>query len=429
MASRHFQFKMTVHCFLLLLLSLAAVLPTLATARQTRITVWSINQPVLDLTGDWIEREIRKFEAANPGIMVEHRFWENQSYKIKLKVAMFGGEGPDILFNWGGESQRIYSRAGLLYDLTRDLGRDKWGLAPGMFASHSYKGRIYGIPLFPSVEVIWYNKEIFLKHGWKTPQTWQEFLGLCERIRTAGYIPIAMGGQEPWMILYPYMYLVDRLAGSGLYPAAKARQIGFTHPDFVRAFRLLRQLARQGYLPEEVLSLNYMEATQLMIQNKAAMIFMGDWEYQRLTRQMRQDFDKWDFFPFPVLAGGKGSAQDIIGAVAGFSIKASPNSRTALKFLKFLSGKASLVESYQMTGKVVTLATPYMGENDHPQIKGIAKLLANAPALTQWWDQDLPEPVTQVLLQSLQDLLAGRCSPEEAAVAIETAYRKTSEKR
>ncbi len=406
------------------LLFLAITLP--ATARQlgAGITIWTINQPGLDLTGDWMEAEIKKFQAVNPGIIVKHSFWENQSYKIKLKVAMFGGEGPDILFNWGGESQSMFSREGLLYDLTADLGKDKWGLSPGMFAMHSYKGRIYGVPLFPSAEVVWYNKEIFVKNGWKAPQNWDQFMTLCNKIKAKGYIPIAMGGQESWTILYPYMYLVDRLAGNGLYPAAKAGQIRFTHPDFIRSFQLLHALAKRNYLPAEVLSLNYLEATQLMIQDKALMMFMGDWEYQQLTLQMRQDYDKWDFFPFPVLKGGKGSFRSIVGAVAGFSIKKSNHSKVAIKFLKFLCSRESLIDSYRMTGKLVTLVTPYMGQNDRAQIRRIAELLARASSLTQWWDQDLPEPVTQSLLQSLQDILSGRRSPEQAAATIEAAYGK-----
>lgn len=398
--------------------------PVKAKQTPTRITLWSINQPGLDVTGDWLEQQIRRFEAANPGIIVKHRFWENQSYKIKLKVAMFSGDGPDILFNWGGESQLIFSREGLLCDLTRDLGEDKWGLSPGMFDTYRYRDGIYGVPFFPSVEVVWYNKELFIKYGWKRPQTWDEFLDLCAQIKNKGYIPVAMGGQEPWTILYPYMYLVDRLAGSELYQMAKTRQTTFNRTEFVEAFRLLKQLADRGYLPNEVLSLNYMEASQLLLQNKALMMFMGDWEYLRLTNQRRQDFDKWDFFPFPVLRGGKGSSRNMVGAVAGFSIKKSENSKIAIKFLKFLANRQSLIDCYKLTGKLVSLSTPYISEEDLPQTKEMAQLLTNASSLTQWWDQDLPEPVTQSLLQSLQDLLAGRCSPEQAAAMIEEAYQK-----
>ncbi|MCL6592024.1 MAG: extracellular solute-binding protein [Firmicutes bacterium] len=416
--------KFIIRIFFLVLLCWALIYPALARQKSIRITIWTINQPGIDVTGDWIEREIKLFEATHPGIIVEHSYWKNQSYKIKLKMAMFGGEGPDILFNWGGESQLVYSREGLLYDLTADLGKDKWGLSPGMFASHSYRGRVYGIPAFPSVEVIWYNKDLFLKNGWKPPQTWDEFLILCGKIKDSGYIPIAMGGQEPWTILYPYMYLVDRLGGSGLYQSAKNRQASFTAPDFVKAFQLLGDLAKKEYLPREVLSLNYRQATELMIENKAVMMFMGNWQYQLLTNQMRQDFDKWDFFPFPVLKGGKGSPDSIIGSVAGYSVKKSPNSKTAVKFLKFLCSRKSLIENYQTSGCLVALATPYMGKNERPQIKRIAQLLARAASITQWWDQDLPEPVTQKLLQSLQDLLAGRQSPQEAAVTIEAGYHK-----
>lgn len=416
--------KLLMRLILSSLLLLTAILPVMADQKTTLITFWTINPPGLDVTGDWLEEKIREFEAANPGFLIEHSFWENQSYKIRLKVAMFGDEGPDILFNWGGESQLLFSREGLLYDLTEELGEDKWGLSPGMFATHSYNGRIYGVPIFPSVQVVWYNRDLFSRHGWKTPHTWDEFLTLCAQIKAQGYIPVAMGGQEPWTILYPYMYLVDRLAGNDLYLAAKARQKSFTDPGFVEAFRLLNDLAEEGYLPTEVLSLSYMEATQLLTQNKALMMFMGDWEYQRLTNQLRQNLDRWDFFPFPIIPDGKGSPASIVGAVAGYSIRKSENSEDALKFLRYLSGKESLAESYKKTGKLVALATPYIGENNHPQIKKIARLLAEASSLTQWWDQDLPEPVTQALLQSLQDLLAKRRTPEQAAEMIEEAYHK-----
>jgi ABC-type glycerol-3-phosphate transport system substrate-binding protein len=318
----------------------------------------------------------------------------------------------------------MYSREGLLYDLTKDLGKGRWGLSKGMFTNHSYQGKIYGIPVFPTVGVVWYNKVLFRQNNWKTPHTWDEFLRLCEQIKTKGYIPVSMGGKDPWTILQPYMYLVDRVAGRERYFSAKARQIGFTHPDFVVAFQLLQSLATGGYLPQDVLSLNYTEATELMIQNNALMMFMGDWEYGRLTNQMRENFAQWDFFPFPVFPGKQSQSKSLIGGVDGFSIKNSKNSSAAVKFLKFLTSSASLTEIFRDSGILVALAAPYVNKNDRPQVKGLVQLLTNASAFTPWWDQDLPEPVTQSLLQTLQDLLAGRITPGEAAAMIEAAYEK-----
>ncbi|MGE5606538.1 MAG: hypothetical protein ACM3YE_12715, partial [Bacteroidota bacterium] len=68
--------------FILFLLLFGITIPPLAAGQfQTRITIWTINQPGLDVTGDWMEEMISRFEAANPGIIVEHSYWENQSYK------------------------------------------------------------------------------------------------------------------------------------------------------------------------------------------------------------------------------------------------------------------------------------------------------------------------------------------------------------
>lgn len=413
-----------VRLVLLILLFGSGFSSAIAQQPITKITIWTLNQPVVDPVGNWIEEKIRQFEKVNPGIRVEHCFWENQSYKTKLKVAMFSGEGPDIFFNWGGESQYIYARTGLLYDLTNDLGKNKWGLSQRFFVSHSYHGKIYGIPFFPTVSVVWYNKEIFKKYGWKVPLTWQEFLTLCHRIKAQGYTPIAMGGQESWTILHTYMHIVNRTAGRKSYLLAKNRQIPFTHPDFVKAFQILQDLAFKGYFPAEVLSLNHMDANQMLIYEKAVMMISGNWEYACLTNRLRQDLNKWDFFSFPVFPGKKGDSNSIIGAMDGFSIKKSPHAKAAVKFLKYLSSKANLVEIYKNSGNMLALATPYIGIHDPPQFKKIAKLLVSAPEATQWWDQDLPDPVSQVLLRSLQDLVAGKCTPQQAAVRIEQAYEK-----
>lgn len=407
----------------ILLLIVVLLVGVVGTAAPTRISVWGIFRPnETDMYGVWLLEQIKAFEAANPDIRIDYNYTDNEAYKTKLQVAMLGGAGPDILYNWGGETQAIYSREGMLYDLTKHIDKNYWGLSKGLFSTHTYQGKIYGIPMFPTVNSVWYNKEMFEKYGLKAPATWSEFMDVCEKLKKKGIIPFSIGGKDAWTILHPFMYLADRTAGAELYSKAKAGTARFDHPDFVRAFALLETLSKKGYLPPDVLNLTYGDATQLMVRDRAAMMSQGNWLYNILTSESTKDFDKWDFFPFPVIEGGKGDPKAVIGCADGFSINEScKHPEAAVKFLKFITSKKSIVDCHQKTHALVAMADPYMDESAQPQVKKVATLLAEATSLTQWWDQDLPAPMTQALLQGLQEILAGIRTPKQVATALEEA--------
>jgi raffinose/stachyose/melibiose transport system substrate-binding protein len=416
--------KRSTWIFGVLLLSILLIGVSIAgAAAPVKLTFWSIQRPnETDALGMCLVNQIRAFEKANPNIKVEYNYTENEAYKTKLQVAMLGGAGPDIFFNWGGETQAIYSREGLLYDLTKAVGNDYWGLSKGLFSNHTLNGKIYGIPFFPTVNTVWYNKKIFAKYGITPPKTWSELLAVCEKLKKEGVTPFSVGGKDSWTILHAFMYMADRTAGAKLYQDAKAGKARFDDPAFVKSFGMLDTLVKKGYFPPDALNLSWGDSIQLMMQDKAAMMAMGNWLYTALTDENRVDFDKWDFFTYPSVEGGKGDPKSIMGAADGYSInKACKNPEAAIKLLKFLSSKENGAERFVKSSSLAALASPYMDDNTLPQMKKIADVLANASSLTLWWDQDIPASMTQSLLQGLQEILAGAKTPQQVATAMEKA--------
>lgn len=416
--------KRSTWIFGVLLLSVLLIGVSIAgAAAPVKLTFWSIQRPnETDALGMCLVNQIRAFEKANPNIKVEYNYTENEAYKTKLQVAMLGGAGPDIFFNWGGETQAIYSREGLLYDLTKAVGNDYWGLSKGLFSNHTLNGKIYGIPFFPTVNTVWYNKKIFAKYGITPPKTWSELLTVCEKLKKEGVTPFSVGGKDSWTILHAFMYMADRTAGAKLYQDAKAGKARFDDPAFVKSFGMLDTLVKKGYFPPDALNLSWGDSIQLMMQDKAAMMAMGNWLYTALTDENKVDFDKWDFFTYPSVEGGKGDVKSILGAADGYSInKACKNPEAAIKLLKFLSRKENGAERFVKSSSLAALASPYMDDNTLPQMKKIADVLANASSLTLWWDQDIPASMTQSLLQGLQEILAGAKTPQQVATAMEKA--------
>ena len=392
--------------------------------RKVQLSLWSVSSPE-DSRGIWLNNVIKEYEAKNPNVQVNYVYSTDETYKTKLQVAMFGGAGPDIFATWGFEHEAQFVRQGLLYDLTKTLGKDKWGLSKGTFSGHTFQGKIYAIPQDLQIGLVWYNKKMFDANGWSAPKTWTEFLTLCEKIKAKNIIPVAMGGRDTWTILQPFMYMVDRIGGSKLYTDAKLGKTSFTNSVFVKAFGMIEELSKKAYLPKDVLSLGYDDAVQLMVQDKAAMEFMGDWLYNNLTDNLKRNLDEWDFFTFPLVDGGKGDPKAVIGASDGFAVnKACKNPDEAIKFMKFLYSEKNLVKYFKASGTFVTLAKPYLRKNDLVVKKKEAAIIANVSSMTGWWDQDLPRPMTQALLTSLQEVVGGAKAPKYAAQAIEDARKK-----
>lgn len=62
---------------------------------------------------------------------------------------------------------------------------------------------VFGVPYMANAAGVLYNKDIFDAHGWKIPESWPEFMKLCEDIKAAGIRPMFFGYKDTWTTLAP----------------------------------------------------------------------------------------------------------------------------------------------------------------------------------------------------------------------------------
>lgn len=62
----------------------------------------------------------------------------------------------------------------------------------------------YALPYVANAAGILYNVEMFEQYGWKVPETWDEFLDLCEKIQSTGIQPLYLGYKDTWTCLAPW---------------------------------------------------------------------------------------------------------------------------------------------------------------------------------------------------------------------------------
>ena len=140
----------------------------------------------------------------------------------------------------------------------------------------TYEGVCYGVPLYATTLGIIYNKDIFKGQGLLAPDTFGDFLQICETVKEEGYDPLALGEadvrhMESWgnYLFRNYMVTED---GNVQWTAKRTRQM---LADY-------RNLAEQGYINPAYRNVSDSQTAQLLASGQAAMVYAGPWMLTRI---------------------------------------------------------------------------------------------------------------------------------------------------
>jgi raffinose/stachyose/melibiose transport system substrate-binding protein len=173
--------------------------------------------------------------------------------------------------------------------------------------------------------------------------------------------------------------------------------------------------------PEGFLAMTYGDQETLMGNGEAAMELMGQWspDVQRSNSESGEGIgEDLGWFPFPVIEGGAGNPDDVLGGGDGFAVGANAPDET-VDFLRFLvseENQRAMAEAGLVMPVVVGVDDLFV---DNPVSQAILNARNNAPYFQLYYDQFLPPAMGTVVLDSVESLFAGTGTPEEAAQALE----------
>jgi glucose/mannose transport system substrate-binding protein len=140
---------------------------------------------------------------------------------------------------------------------------------------------------------MWCNPEVFRQAGAQYPQTWDEFFAACEKIRKAGLVPVAFGGQ-PWQEATVWESIVAGVGGTEFYiqTMVRADEQALASKTMVEVFEIFRKIKQ--YTDKNAPGRDWNLATAMVIKGEAGMQFMGDWakgEFTAAGKIPRKDYD------------------------------------------------------------------------------------------------------------------------------------------
>jgi len=162
-------------------------------------------------------------------------------------------------------------------DLAR---RDRWDqvLPAPIVDVIKVRGHWYAVPMNIHMQTwIWYSKAAFAKAGiTREPATMDELFAALDKLKAAGVIPLAHGGQA-WQDILLFSMVLSNMGGRELYlKVIRDRdQAAIRSAEFRKVLVAYKRL--QGYVDPASPGRNWNDATALVIGGKAGMQIMGDW--------------------------------------------------------------------------------------------------------------------------------------------------------
>jgi glucose/mannose transport system substrate-binding protein len=145
-------------------------------------------------------------------------------------------------------------------------------------------GHYYAVPLNIHMQTwFWYSKAAFQKAGiTREPASMAEFFAALDKLKAAGLIPLAHGGQS-WQETVLFSAILANMGGKELYLKAmrdrdQATLLSPAFRDVLLAFKRLK-----SYVDPGAPGRNWNDATALVIAGRAGFQVMGDWAKGEFT--------------------------------------------------------------------------------------------------------------------------------------------------
>jgi glucose/mannose transport system substrate-binding protein len=245
---------------------------------------------------------------------------------------IIGGNPPTAAqFNTSKQFLDIVDQ-GMLNNVDEVALRDGWDkfLPETVLNVVRVKGHYYAVPVNIHMPAwIWYSKAAFKKAGVAAePKTMDELFAALEKLKAAGVVPLAHGGQS-WQDNIVFTAVLTNVGGRELY----LKVLRDRDPKVIQgeAFRnvLLSFKRLQAYVDKGSPGRNWNDATAMLITGKAGVQFMGDWakgEFSLAGQQAGRDYG--------CIAGfGPASPYIIQGDVLVFPKTSNPEAIKAQKLL------------------------------------------------------------------------------------------------
>jgi raffinose/stachyose/melibiose transport system substrate-binding protein len=392
---------------------------------KTVITWW--HNATQDTLKNYFQDAANRYTAAHPDVTFQIEPVQNETIQTKIRVGLQSNDPPDLFQQWGGGDLATQVESGKIADIT-DATKDVVSSMGPIADPWSVDGKQYGLPYSVGVTGIWYRTDLFKQAGiTSTPKTMDEFYAAVNQLKSAGIVPVAVGGKDKWPDAFWWANFATRECPQ---PALEkvTTDLAMTDPCFVKAGQDVQQLLAAKPFQDGFLATPAQEGAAssagMLANGQAAMELMGHWNEGQttgLTPDKSPLGDKLGWFPFPSVAGGQGTPGATVGGGDGFSCSAQAPP-ACVDFLKFLASDKEQT-TFGATNTGLPAAKAAESAVTGTSIKLVLAARGATPYNQLYFDKALPTDVGQALNDEIAGLFAGTSDPQKIVDVVAEAAK------
>ena len=250
----------------------------------------------------------------------------DESFKTRVVTDFETGSEPDVLFFFNGADANSFIEAGLVMsidDIRAEFPDYAKNMNDDLIADSLVDGKKYAVPVNGYWEAMFVNTEVLDAAGVAVPgagYTMDDFKADCEKIKAAGYTPIAAAlGNIPHYWWEYAIFNNNSPANHLTIPEEGAAD------NWVAGMNDIKELYELGYFPSNTLSATDDETFAMFTEGKAAFLIDGSWKVGGIVNACQSDpedpstldQDKLDHFDVTYVPGQKDrKATDLIGGLS-----------------------------------------------------------------------------------------------------------------
>lgn len=368
---------------------------------------------------------IKDWEASTGNTVSDSSATADETMKARVITDFETGSEPDVLFYFNGNDSNPFVEARKVVSI--DTIREQYpdyaaNMKDDMIPASPADGVKYAVPFYGYWEGLFVNKSVCEAAGIEIPgadTTWDQFLEDCQKIKDAGYTPIAAslaGEPHYWFEFSIYNHTTP--ATHATVPEAVDDEAG---KAWVAGLNDIKDLYEKGYFSENTNTATADEVFQSFIDGKAAFYVDGSWKMGGIA-EATDDIDNFTVTYIPGENDRKST--DIIGGLSsGWYITTK-----AWEDEEKRDAAVSLVEAFindETTSEFAGTATTALKNGvtlDESTLNSLQKdsltMTGGATGITGAVQDLVTQDQRAPIFDHMADIVTGSVTPEDAVLAV-----------
>lgn len=222
------------------------------------------------------------WEKETGNTVVDMSATSDETFKTRVITDFETGSEPDVLFFFNGVDANSFIEAGKVVSI-EEIRAEYPDFASNMndslIPASTVDGKAYAVPVNGFWEAMFVNTTVLEAAGVEMPgadYTWEQFKTDCQKIKDAGYAPIAAAlGNIPHYWWEFAIFNHTSPANHLTVPGSVDDELG---QAWVAGMEDIKELYELGYFPENTNSATDDETFQMFMEGKAAFLIDGSWK-------------------------------------------------------------------------------------------------------------------------------------------------------